>query len=316
MPETDEHHALRLRVDDVLRTFTRQETDALVAIDADLAAGRRTAGRHDGRRQAAAGGVLLLGVACGRTAGQRRPGPGRRRDGAGARRGRRARRPHRRQPCTARRGPPPMSPCAPPCAGRPRHRARRRLPGDADRGSADVVGRTAVHLLRSARPPTWRGPAPLWAVMARELIAGECLEILRTGARPRHGQLAAGDPVQDRQVHGRASAAHRRRAGRGAPLAHGDLHRVRAAAGRGVPAAGRPARRSSATRRAPARSTLDDMHGKSPHRAAGRDLAAATAAERDELRGLLGPTRTRHRGPDAGAGDHAARRGSRPYRSR
>ncbi|GAA2945542.1 hypothetical protein GCM10020227_10480 [Streptomyces flavovirens] len=80
--------ALKDRVDAVLRGFVDEETALLLAVDAELAPVAeqlRTATAY-GKR--AAGGVLLLGLAGGGSARQRRAGPGRGRDGAGARGGR------------------------------------------------------------------------------------------------------------------------------------------------------------------------------------------------------------------------------------
>ena len=139
-------------------------------------------------------------------------------------------------------------PCGVPESATPPRRSLAMLVGDLLMSLAGQLfatcGLPAAYLARAR---------PLWSVLARELIAGECLEILRTGAESGHRGVAEGDPVQDRQVHRRAAPADRRRPGRGGRAAARGLLRVRAAAGRGVPAPGRPARPVRRPGDAPAR---------------------------------------------------------------
>ena len=216
--------------------------------------GRRAAGGHRrhggraGRGQAAAGRVLLLGLARGRRG--RRPGHLR---GRG-----RARAAARGRACARRR------------AGRQRH-----PPGQADHPPAlrrtacggGLAGCRSAVRSRNCRPAR-RSAADLdRRALPRQRPAGHGAEprpgrprpdAHRADGRPvpgpagagrgagQRGRRAARRDLQDREVHDRAAAAPRRRAGRaaGRPSRPGRrLHRLRAAAGRGLPAPRRRARR-------------------------------------------------------------------------
>ncbi|CAK7283782.1 putative Non-ribosomal peptide synthetase [Streptomyces misionensis JCM 4497] len=108
----------------------------------------------------------------------------------------------------------------------------------------------------------------------------------RRGTRP--ARVAEGGALQDRQVHGRATAAHRRAARRCRRPAAGRSVRVRAAAGRGVPAARRPAGPVRGPR--PHRQGEPGRHPRPPaHRAAGRDLAGRPARPAPATRRRAGP---------------------------
>ncbi|MEW2167984.1 polyprenyl synthetase family protein [Streptomyces sp. NPDC007084] len=128
---------------------------------------------------------------------------------------------------------------------------------------------------------------PLWAVLARELVAGECLEVLRTGAEPdpdasvkviryktakytvehplRIGGLLAGAPPRLLRAYGEY----------GVPL--GEAFQLRDDL---MGLFGDPAR----TGKDPA----DDLAGNRPTALMAHALTSATPAERGELRRLLG----------------------------
>ncbi|MFE2428647.1 polyprenyl synthetase family protein [Streptomyces sp. NPDC059373] len=127
----------------------------------------------------------------------------------------------------------------------------------------------------------------LWAVMARELIAGECLEILRTGARP-----DTGSSLQViRYKTAKYTVEHPLHIGGALAGAPGSLMKTFTAYGLPLGEAfqlrddllglfGDPERTG--------KSNLDDICGNRPTALLAETWSAATTAERRELRGLLG----------------------------
>ena len=127
----------------------------------------------------------------------------------------------------------------------------------------------------------------LWAVMARELVAGECLEILRTGARP--------DTYDSLQVirykTAKYTVEHPLHIGGALAGASGALMKSFTAYGLPLGEAfqlrddllglfGDPEHTG--------KSNLDDIRGNRPTALLAETWSRVTAAERKELRGLLG----------------------------
>jgi geranylgeranyl diphosphate synthase type I len=288
LPETDEHAALRARVNAVLAAFVRQETSALLAVDDAL---RPVA---DQLAASVAGGKRLRAAFCywgWRAAGQP--------DSDDLVRAAAAMElvhaaavvhddliddsPVRHGVPTAHvalRGA--FALRARPRAARNGARALALLTGDL------LMTWAAQLFTECGLPSAYVARArSLWTVMARELIAGECLEVLRTGMRPdadtslkvvryktakytvehplRIGGALAGAPPG-------LSAAF---TAYGLPL--GEAFQLRDDL---LGVFGSP--------ETTGKSNLDDLSGDRPTALAALTWAAATAAERRELRALFG----------------------------
>ncbi|GAA0993720.1 polyprenyl synthetase family protein [Nocardiopsis tropica] len=285
MPETPEQALLRTRVDAVLREFVREEADRLAAVDADLlpvaeqlsvavAGGKRlraafcywgwrAAGQPDSDAlvRAAAAMELLHAAAVVHDdlidESPTRHGVPSAHAALGAALGGRAR----------------------PQAG---GRALAMLTGDL------LIAWAAQMFLSCGLPSAYLSRArDLWAVMARELIAGECLEVLRTGAPP--------DTARSLQVirykTAKYTVEHPLHIGGALAGAPGTL--MEAFTSYGLPLGeafqlrddllglfGDPERTG--------KSNLDDVRGNRPTALLAETWSASTAAERRELRGLLG----------------------------
>ena len=237
----------------------------------------RRAARVPGRRQAAAPGVLLLGLARGRRARPRRKRRHRpRRRLARAAPGLRAdpRRRHGRQ-----RHPPRQPAVHRRFAAVHREAAlggtRRRASAPRPRScSATCAWSGATRCSRAAACPAerHRRGRPVFDVMRTEVMAGQYLDVLAQARGldelERAARVRSRHPLQVRQVHDRAPAAPRRGAGRRRPGGRRRLLRLRPAARRGLPAARRRARRvrrpgghRQAGRRRPARGQADPAGG-------------------------------------------------------
>jgi geranylgeranyl diphosphate synthase, type I len=127
----------------------------------------------------------------------------------------------------------------------------------------------------------------LWAVMARELVAGECLEVLRTGARPDTGRALR----VVRYKTAKYTVEHPLHIGGALAGASGGLMKAFSAYGLPLGEAfqlrddllglfGDPARTG--------KSNLDDLRGNRPTALLAETWAAATPTERSEVRRLLG----------------------------
>ncbi|MEV0638624.1 polyprenyl synthetase family protein [Streptomyces sp. NPDC050619] len=285
MPEAEDQVALRARVDAALQAFARQETDQLIAIDADLLPvveqltvavtggkrlraafcywGWRAAGQPDSDALVRAAAAMELVHAAAVVHDDLI-------DDSSMRHG---------------------VPSA--------HIALRAAFTDRARSSA---GGRALAMMTGDLLMSWAGqlftscglPAAylarargLWAVMARELIAGECLEILRTGARP-----DTGNSLQTiRYKTAKYTVEHPLHIG--GALAGAPDRLMKAFTAYGLPLGeafqlrddllglfGDPERTG--------KSNLDDITGNRPTALLAETWSAATAAERKELRGLLG----------------------------
>lgn len=285
MPETEEQVRFRARVDAVLQAFARQETDQLVAIDADLLP------VAEQLAVAVAGGKRLRAAFCywgWRAAGQ----PD---SDALVRAAAAMELVHAAavlhddliDESPLRHGVPSA------------HEAlRAAVPG---RARAQAGGR-ALALLTGDLLMAWAGqlfllsglPSAylsrargLWTVMARELIAGECLEVLRTGAPP--------DTAASLQIIRYKTAKY---------TVEQPLHIGGALAGaptallESFTAYGLPLGEAFQLRddllglfgdpRRTGKSNLDDVRGNRPTVLFAQTWSAATASERRELRALTG----------------------------
>ena len=176
-----------------------------------------------------------------------------------------------------------------------------------------VLGRRDATPARACRRDAAARAEPVFDQMRTELMGGQYLDLLEQAQRRRLGRAGpARDPLQAREVHGRAAAASRRRRwpARGADAARG-VRRVRAAARRGVPAARRRARRlrrpdgdRQAGRRRPARGQAHRA-GRARRSSGARRPQAAAAARQ--------PRRPAPRTPTAST--RCARSSSTPARS-
>ncbi|MEE2041367.1 polyprenyl synthetase family protein [Nocardiopsis sp. CT-R113] len=127
----------------------------------------------------------------------------------------------------------------------------------------------------------------LWAVMARELIAGECLEVLRTGSAP--------DTARSLQVvrykTAKYTVEHPLRIG--GALAGAPAPLMEAFTAYGLPLGEAFQLRDDllglfGDPEVTGKSNLDDIRGNRPTALFSETWSAATAAERRELRGLVG----------------------------
>ncbi|MDT0330602.1 polyprenyl synthetase family protein [Nocardiopsis lambiniae] len=285
MSETEEQILLRTRVDSALREFARQETDRLLAIDADLTPvaeqlavavadgkrlraafcywGWRAAGQPDSDALVRAAAAMELVHAAAVIHDDLI-------DESPMRHGVPSAHVALRAAFTAR---------ARPQAG---GRALALLTGDL------LMSWAAQLFLFSGLPAAYLSRArELWAVMTRELIAGECLEVLRTGSRP--------DTDRSLQVirykTAKYTVEHPLRIGGAMAGAPGTL--MEAFTAYGLPLGEAFQLRDDllglfGDPRRTGKSNLDDVRGNRPTVLFAETWSAATAAERRELRGLLG----------------------------
>lgn len=285
MCEAQEHDALRARVDAVLREFTQYESEQFVAVDADLlpVAEQLSAAVAGGKRLRAAfcywawraGGqpdsdALVRAAAAIELVHAAAVVHDDLIDESSVRHGRPSAHIALRSAVTGR---------ARPAAG---GRSLAMLAGD-------LLMSWAGQLFASCGlPAACLGRARgLWAVMARELIAGECLEILRTGARP-----DTGSSLQViRYKTAKYTVEHPLHIGGALAGAPGSLMKTFTAYGLPLGEAfqlrddliglfGDPEHTG--------KSNLDDISGNRPTALLAETWSAATTAERGELRGLLG----------------------------
>ncbi|PDP87821.1 polyprenyl synthetase [Glycomyces fuscus] len=285
MAETGEQLLLRARVDAQLREFARRETDRLVAIDADLlpvaeqlavavAGGKRlrasfcywgwrAAGQPDSDALVRAAAAMELVHAAAVVHDDLI-------DESPMRHGVPSAHVALRAALTGR---------ARPHAG---GRALALLTGDL------LMSWAAELFLCCGLPSAYLSRArELWLVMARELIAGECLEVLRTGSPP-----DTGSSLQViRYKTAKYTVEHPLRIGGALAGAPGPLMEAFTAYGLPLGEAfqlrddllglfGDPERTG--------KSNLDDVRGNRPTVLLAETWSAATAAERRELRALLG----------------------------
>jgi geranylgeranyl diphosphate synthase type I len=285
MLEAGEHVALRARVDEALQAFARQEMDQLVAIDADLLPVAQQLAA------AVAGGKRLRAAFCywgWRAAGQP-DSDALVRAAAAMELVHAAAVVHDDliDESPVRHGVPSTHIALRAAFG------GRASPGAGARALALLVGDLlmswAGQLFTSCGlPAAYLARARvLWAVMARELIAGECLEILRTGARP-----DTGSSLQVvRYKTAKYTVEHPLHIG--GALAGAPRPLMEAFTAYGLPLGeafqlrddllglfGDPERTG--------KSNLDDICGNRPTALLAVTWSAATAAERRDLRGLLG----------------------------
>jgi geranylgeranyl diphosphate synthase, type I len=285
MPGTEEQVVLQARVDAALHTFARQETDELIAIDTDLlpvveqlaiaiAGGKRlraafcywgwrAGGQPDSDALVRAAAAMELVHAAAVVHDDLI-------DESPMRHGVPSAHVALRSAFTGR---------ARPQAG---GRALAMLTGDLLMSWAGQLftscGLPAAYLARA------RG---LWAVMARELIAGECLEILRTGTRPDTGSSLK----VIRYKTAKYTVEHPLHIG--GALAGAPASLMRTFTAYGVPLGEAFQLRDDllglfGDPECTGKSNLDDITGNRPTALLAETWSAATTAERKKLYGLLG----------------------------
>ncbi|WP_026129072.1 polyprenyl synthetase family protein [Nocardiopsis prasina] len=285
MSEIREHSLLRTRVDAALQEFARQETDRLLAIDADLlpvteqlavavASGKRlraafcywgwrAAGQPDSDALVRAATAMELVHAAAVIHDDLI-------DESPMRHGVPSSHVALRAAFTGR---------ARPHAG---GRALALLTGDL------LMSWAAQLFLNCGLPAAYLSRArELWAVMTRELIAGECLEILRTGSPPDTGRSLQ----VIRYKTAKYTVEHPLRIGGALAGAPGTL--MEAFTSYGLPLGEAFQLRDDllglfGDPELTGKSNLDDIRGNRPTVLLAETWSAATAAERRELRGLLG----------------------------
>ncbi|MEV6795552.1 polyprenyl synthetase family protein [Streptomyces sp. NPDC051320] len=283
--EDQQQGALRARVDAVLQEFTRRESAEFVAVDADLLP------VAEQLAAAVAGGKRLRAAFCywGWRAGGQPDSDALVKAAAAIELVHAAAVVHDDliDESSARHGRPTAHiALRSACAGRTRSTAGGRslamLAGDLLMSWAGQLftscGLPAAYLSRA------RG---LWAVMARELIAGECLEILRTGGRPdtasslqviryKTAKYTVEHPLHiGGALAGVSDSVMKTFTAYGLPL--GEAFQLRDDL---LGLFGDPERTGKAN--------LDDISGNRPTALLAQTWSAATAAERAELDGLLG----------------------------
>jgi geranylgeranyl diphosphate synthase type I len=133
---------------------------------------------------------------------------------------------------------------------------------------------------------------PLWSTLARELIAGECLEVLRTGARDDGGATRVRDAVEvARFKTAKYTVEHPLHLG--GRLGGGSESLLRAFTAYGVPLGEAFQLRDDVLAvfgdsTVTGKSNLDDVAGAKPTALMALALETADAGEREELRAMLG----------------------------